>query len=71
MDDYLSSAATVAEAVQEASAVKSMFADADLNLQRWISNSSEFVRSLANNERVDSNPPPIHSLWPNEEEKVL
>ncbi|KZS01904.1 Uncharacterized protein APZ42_001286, partial [Daphnia magna] len=55
VDDYLSSAATVAEAVQEASAVKNMLANADLNLQRWISNSSEFMRSLSNNVKPHSN----------------
>ncbi|XP_032781189.2 uncharacterized protein LOC116919325 [Daphnia magna] len=71
VDDYLSSAATVAEAVQEASAVKNMLANADLNLQRWISNSSEFMRSLSNNVKPHSNPPPFHPLGCNEEEKVL
>ncbi|KAI9552585.1 hypothetical protein GHT06_020447 [Daphnia sinensis] len=46
VDDYLSSAPTVQEAVQEASAVRKMLADADLNLRRWVSNSPDFLQQM-------------------------
>ncbi|XP_057366955.1 uncharacterized protein LOC130687814 [Daphnia carinata] len=69
VDDYLSSAPTVQEAVQEASAVRKMLADADLNLQRWVSNSPDFLQQMTVSTRLSSSN--IHQLGSNCEEKVL
>ncbi|XP_057380669.1 uncharacterized protein LOC130703066 [Daphnia carinata] len=69
VDDYLSSAPTVQEAVQEASAVRKMLADADLNLQRWVSNSPDFLQQMTVSTGLSSSN--IHQLGSNCEEKVL
>ena len=69
VDDYLSSSSTIQKGVQEASAVKKMLADADLNLQGWVSNSPEFLRQMA--ESAGPRPENIHQLGSNSEEKVL
>ena len=47
VDDYLNSAPTVEEAVGKAAVVRDHLFAADLNLQRWISNSPEFIRKMA------------------------
>ena len=46
VDDYLNSASSVDTAVAEASFVRDCLLNADLKLQRWISNSPEFIRKL-------------------------
>ncbi|KAI9549790.1 hypothetical protein GHT06_006354 [Daphnia sinensis] len=53
VDDYLSSAPSVVEALSEATAVKAALANADLNLQRWISNSREFVLGITTEVPMD------------------
>jgi hypothetical protein len=68
VDDYLSSSATLADAIQEASTMKTLLADADLNLQSWVSNSEDFRRAMTNGEKAEMK---IHPLGGNGEEKVL
>jgi hypothetical protein len=68
VDDYLSSATTVTAAVQEASAMKTRLAEADLNLQSWVSNSEEFMRAMACGEKAEQK---THPLGDSGEEKVL
>ncbi|KAI9555042.1 hypothetical protein GHT06_020340 [Daphnia sinensis] len=53
VDDYLSSAPSVVEALREATAVKAALANADLNLQRWVSNSREFVLGITTEVPMD------------------
>ncbi|KZS18189.1 Uncharacterized protein APZ42_015704 [Daphnia magna] len=69
VDDYLSSTPTVQEAVQEASAVRNMLADADLNLQRWVSNSPDLLQQMTVSTGPSSSN--IHPLGSSSEEKVL
>ncbi|XP_045032663.1 uncharacterized protein LOC123474519 [Daphnia magna] len=69
VDDYLSSAPSVVEALSEATAVKAALANADLNLQRWISNSREFVLRITTEVPMDQ--PSSHPLSGDAEEKVL
>ena len=70
VDDYLNSASSVDTAVAEASFVRDCLLNADLKLQRWISNSPEFIRKLTGGDGP-SPMPPAHSLSPDPEEKVL
>ncbi|KZS13019.1 Uncharacterized protein APZ42_021942 [Daphnia magna] len=46
IDDYLSSDPSFVEASSEATAAKAALANADLNLQRWISNSRELMLGI-------------------------
>ncbi|XP_045034629.1 uncharacterized protein LOC116930576 [Daphnia magna] len=69
VDDYLSSTPTIQEAVQEASAVRNMLVDADLNLQRWVSNSPDFLQQMTVSTGPSSSN--IHPLGSSSEEKVL
>jgi hypothetical protein len=63
VDDYLSSSSTIQKGVQEASAVKKMLADADLNLQGWVSNSPEFLRQMVDS--AGPRPDNIHQFGSN------
>lgn len=70
VDDCLNSAPSVDAGVAEASFVRDCLLNADLKLQRWVSNSSEFIRKLTG--RDEPSPmPPAHSLSPDPKEKVL
>ena len=55
VDDYLSSASSVRKGLEEAVVVERILSAADLHLQGWISNSSEFVQSIIKNDVSDSN----------------
>ncbi|KAI9551057.1 hypothetical protein GHT06_007663 [Daphnia sinensis] len=70
VDNYLNSASSVDAAVADAPFVRNCLLNADLKLQRWVSNSSEFIRKLTGGDRP-SPTPPAHSLSPDLEEKVL
>ena len=48
--------------------MKTLLADAYLNLQSWVSNSEDFRRAMTNGEKAE---PKIHPLGCNGEEKVL
>jgi hypothetical protein len=63
-DDYLNSAPSVDAGVRDC------LLNADLKLQRWISNSHEFIRNLTGGDGP-SPMPQVHSLSPDTEEKVL
>ncbi|XP_046632671.1 uncharacterized protein LOC124312218 [Daphnia pulicaria] len=70
VDDYLGSAPSVNEAVEEAVTVKDALANSDLNLQSWISNSIDFLRAVS---RTEPEPDSIsaHPLTGENTEKVL
>ena len=70
VDDYLGSASSVAEAVQEAVTVKNVLSSSDLNLQGWISNSSDFLQAVSRTEQA-GDPASIHPLTGEGTEKVL
>ena len=70
VDDYLNSAPSVEEAVAEAAVVRKHLLDADLKLQRWMSNSTDFVQQMAGG-GSGSPIPSTHLLSPDPEEKVL
>ncbi|XP_032792710.1 uncharacterized protein LOC116929557 [Daphnia magna] len=70
IDDYLGSASSVAEVVEEAVAVKNALSSSDLNLQGWISNSSDFLRAVSRTEPA-TDPASSHPLTGEGTERVL
>jgi hypothetical protein len=71
VDDYLGSASSVAEAVEEAVTVKNSLLAADLKLQGWISNSPEFLEKLSTTDLSVPASPSSHPLTSESTEKVL
>jgi hypothetical protein len=69
VDDYLSSAPTVEQGIQEAKGVMQALSRGDMHLQGWLSNSSGFLRALAVEDPTITNTE--LSLGEEETEKVL
>ncbi|XP_057380657.1 uncharacterized protein LOC130703053 [Daphnia carinata] len=69
VDDYLGSAPSVPAALGEALVVKTALANVDLNLQRWISNSREFMLGISTD--IPEDQPSTHPLIGGADEKVL
>ncbi|XP_059350988.1 uncharacterized protein LOC132087913 [Daphnia carinata] len=60
VDDYLGSAPSVPATLSEALVVKTALANVDLNLQRWISNSREFMLGISTD--IPEDQPATHPL---------
>ncbi|XP_045028164.1 uncharacterized protein LOC123471199 [Daphnia magna] len=71
VDDYLSSAKSLEEGIQEAVGVKETLAKGDMHLQSWISNSAAFVKILAPTSKGVSQGPAELPLSKDDSEKVL
>ncbi|XP_057379646.1 uncharacterized protein LOC130701871 [Daphnia carinata] len=71
VDDYLSSATSLEEAIKEAVGVKETLAKGDMHLQRWISNSASFLKILASTSVGSSGDLTELPLSRDDSEKVL
>ena len=73
VDDYLSSSCSVTEGLEEAVAVERVLAAADLHLQGWISNSTEFTQAIMKEKPAKpvTDSPGCYNLSSKEFDKVL